>query len=146
MFAGRVHALEAAPDADTGVITTDEDATAREVERREPSVLRTTSTETAAKTNSNEAALQLLALLQREGRLIDFLQQDVTAFADADIGAAARVVHDGCRKALAAHLEIRPVRSEREGGAVTLDAVDPNAVKLVEGYDPNVLAPAEVEL
>jgi hypothetical protein len=129
----------------------------------------------AAPAPSGDAALQLLALLQREGRLIDFLQQDITAFADADIGAAARVVHDGCRKALASHLEIRPVRSEREGGPVTLDAVDPSAVKLVgnvsgaapfrgtlrhrgwrvesvrlpklvDGYDPRVLAPAEVEL
>lgn len=122
-----------------------------------------------------DAALKLLGLLQREGRLIDFLQQDVSAFPDAEIGAAARVVHDGCRKALAAHLEIRPVREEREGSGVTLETVDPNAIKLVgnvsgtapfrgtlrhrgwralslrlpeavAGFDPNVLAPAEVEL
>lgn len=122
-----------------------------------------------------ESALQLLALFQREGRLLDFLQQDVSAFADADIGAAARVVHDGCRKALSSHLEIRPVRDEREGGAVTLESIDASAVKLVgnvsgtapfrgilrhrgwrvesvrlpslvPGHDPRVLAPAEVEL
>src|SRR5258706_10952915 len=45
------------------------------------------------------SALQLLALLQREGRFVDFLEEDVTSFSDADIGAAARVVHGGCRKA-----------------------------------------------
>jgi hypothetical protein len=107
--------------------------------------------------------------------LIDFLQQDVAGFPDAAVGAAARVVHEGCRKALASHLEIKPVRGEREGGSVTIDVVDPNAVKLVgnvsgnapfrgtlrhrgwrvesvklptlvEGYDARVLAPAEVEL
>jgi hypothetical protein len=124
---------------------------------------------------SSDAALQLLGLLQREGRLIDFLQQDVAAFGDADIGAVARVVHEGCRKALASHAKILPVREEREGGPITLDQFDPSAVKLVgnvggarpfrgtlrhrgwrvetlnlprrvEGDDARVLAPAEVEL
>lgn len=130
---------------------------------------------TASEAPSSDAALQLLGLLQREGRLIDFLQQDVAAFSDADIGAAARVVHEGCRKALRSHVTILPVREEREGGAITLDHFDPNAVKLVgnvggtrpfrgtlrhrgwrvealelprraPGNDSSVLAPAEVEL
>ena len=47
------------------------------------------------------AALQLLALLQREGRFVDFLQENVAEFTDADIGAAARVVHEGCKRGLA---------------------------------------------
>src|SRR6188472_3835490 len=50
-----------------------------------------------------DGALQLLALLQREGRLVDFLQQDIASYSDADIGTAARVVHEGCRRALRAH-------------------------------------------
>lgn len=121
-------------------------------------------------------ALQLLALLQREGRLVDFLKQDVAGFSDSDIGAAARVVHEGCRKALAAHADIEPVRSEEEGEKVTLEAgFDAGRVKLtgdlrgeppyrgtlrhkgwrvkrlelpsvVEGHDPRLLYPAEVEL
>ncbi len=67
------------------------------------------------------AALLLLAILQREGRLIDFLQEDVAAFSDADVGAAARVVHEGCKRGLADYVEIEPVRSaESEGAAVTL--------------------------
>src|SRR5690606_3638673 len=45
-------------------------------------------------------ALQLLAILQREGRFVDFLQEDVSSFSDADIGAAARVVHEGCSRGL----------------------------------------------
>src|SRR5689334_25372290 len=45
------------------------------------------------------SALTLLAAFQREGRLVDFLQQEVAGFSDEDIGAAARVVHGGCRKA-----------------------------------------------
>jgi len=68
------------------------------------------------------SALQLLALLQREGRFVDFLQQDVSGFEDAQIGAAARVVHDGCRTALARHAKIVPVRSEAEGSRIELGA------------------------
>src|SRR5688500_12565958 len=49
---------------------------------------------------SPDAALQLLSLLQREGRFVDFIEEDVANYADAQIGAAARVVHEGCRKAL----------------------------------------------
>jgi hypothetical protein len=165
VFAGRVRALDT-PQADANV----GDSADRHVTPRA-----TTEPDLTDAAPSNDAALQLLALLQREGRLIDFLQQDVTAFPDADIGAAARVVHDGCKKALAAHFDIKPVRGEREGGPVTLEVVEPNAVKLVgnvsgsapfrgtlrhrgwrveslrlpklvAGYDPYVLAPAEVEL
>ena len=80
---------------------------------------------------STDAALQLLALLQREGRLVDFLEQDVASFSDADVGAAARVVHEGCRKALRAHAKLLPVRTEEEGTRVTLAAgFSPDEVKL----------------
>ena len=47
-----------------------------------------------------DAALQLLNLLQKEARFIDFIKEDITAYSDADIGAAARVVHEGCNKTL----------------------------------------------
>ena len=60
-------------------------------------------------------ALLLLELLQREGRLVDFSEQDIAKFSDADVGAAARLVHDGCRKALRAHVPVTPIRSEDEG-------------------------------
>jgi hypothetical protein len=121
-------------------------------------------------------ALQLLSLLQREGRLVDFIKQDIASFPDADIGAAARVVHDGCRRALLAHATIEPVRAEDEGARVILpDGFDPDEIKLtgevsgqppysgvlrhrgwratrlelpqlVGGYDAHILAAAEVEL
>lgn len=77
-----------------------------------------------------DGALQLLALLQREGRLVDFLQQDITTFADADVGAAARVVHEGCRRALRAHGSVATIRSESEGSSITVDSIDGDAVKL----------------
>jgi hypothetical protein len=78
----------------------------------------------------SSSALQLLALLQREGRLIDFLEEDVAAYADADIGAAARVVHEGCRKAMREHVKLEPVRPENEGARVTLSAPLDASVKL----------------
>lgn len=71
---------------------------------------------------SHTAALQLLGLLQREARFVDFVQEDTASYSDADIGAAARVVHEGCRKVLRAHFTIAPVRSEAEGSRVTLAA------------------------
>jgi hypothetical protein len=65
-------------------------------------------------------AMQILALLQREGRLIDFLEEDVSSFSDADVGAAARVVHEGCKRTLERYLTLAPVRTEEEGAAITL--------------------------
>ena len=78
-----------------------------------------------------DAALQLLALLQRDARLIDFVQEDLTGHADADIGVAARLVHEGCRKVLREHFTLVPVRAEAEGSRVVLDAgFDAAAVRL----------------
>ena len=83
-----------------------------------------------APARSNDSALQLLTLLQREGRFVDFVQQEVASFGDADIGAAARVVHEGCRRALRTHARIVSVRSEAEGEKLTLERASED-VKLV---------------
>lgn len=123
-----------------------------------------------------EAALQLLSLLQREGRFVDFLEEDVSSFSDAQIGAAARVVHDGCRKALREHLPLEPVRTEDEGSKIKIEkGFDAHKVrltgnvtgeapftgtlahrgwkvkevklpKMTEGHDATIVAPAEVEV
>jgi hypothetical protein len=80
--------------------------------------------------SASTGALQLLSLLQREGRFVDFVQQDVAGFKDVDIGAAARVVHEGCRRALHNHARVVHVRSEAEGAAVVLERASAD-VKLV---------------
>ncbi|MBK1643791.1 hypothetical protein CKO25_03775 [Thiocapsa imhoffii] len=67
-----------------------------------------------------DSALLLLGLLQREGRLMDFLQEDIQSYRDQEIGAAARVVHRGCREVINTHLSLVPVREEPEGSRVTL--------------------------
>lgn len=67
-----------------------------------------------------DAALQLLGLLQKEARFIDFIKEDIAAYSDADIGVAARVVHEGCNKAINEHFTLATVRSEQEGSKITL--------------------------
>jgi hypothetical protein len=124
----------------------------------------------------DRTALQLLAILQREGRFVDFLQEDVSSFTDADIGAAARVVHEGCKRGLRDVLRLAPVRTEAEGAKVELPVgFDASRTRvtgnvtgeppfcgtlahhgwrvetlelpaLTAGHDPSIIAPAEVEL
>lgn len=122
------------------------------------------------------AALQVLAILQRDGRLVDFLTEDVGTFSDAEVGAAARLVHDGCKKVLKQYFSVEPVRKEDEGARISVEkGFDANEIRLtgnVSGEPPykgvlahpgwrvtninlpepakdadlRVIAPAEVEL
>jgi hypothetical protein len=77
-------------------------------------------------------ALQLLGVLQREGRLVDFLEEDLTGFPDAAVGAAARTVHAGCKKALAELFgPLEPVLRQAEGAQVVVErGFDPAAIRL----------------
>jgi hypothetical protein len=123
-----------------------------------------------------DAALQLLGLLQKEARFIDFIKEDIAAYADAEIGVAARVVHEGCNKAINEHFTLEPVRMEQEGNKVTLakgfdaatvrltgniigsapftgtlvhkgwQVTDLRLPKLTQGHNPAIIAAAEVEL
>ena len=80
---------------------------------------------------SPEAAIQMLAALQRQGRLVDFLQEDISSYDDGQIGAAVRSIHTGCKAALQEHLEIRPVFQEPEGSSVAVPAgFDAKAIRL----------------
>ncbi len=122
------------------------------------------------------SGLFLLSMLQREGRLIDFLQEEVAPFSDAEVGAAARVVHEGCRKVVKQYLALEPVLKDSEGAAVNVpEGFDAQKIRLTgnvagrppfkgalkhHGWvtkdvrfpevpptlDPKILAPAEVEL
>jgi len=77
-------------------------------------------------------ATQLLALLQRDGRLVDFLMEDLTAYADAQIGAAVRDVHAGSRQAIERYVTLRPVIDDEEGRPVPLEIpIDAARVKVV---------------
>lgn len=122
------------------------------------------------------SGLFLLSMLQREGRFIDFVQEEIAPYSDGEVGAAARVVHEGCRKVVRQYLSLERVLPQSEGEGVTVPAGfdaqrirltgnvagDPpfkgtlkhhgwatTAVNLPEppkAIDPKILAPAEVEL
>ena len=81
--------------------------------------------------SAHEGALNLLAIFQREGRLLDFCEEELAGFSDAAVGAAARLVHSGVRKAIKENLELSPVRAEAEGAQITIEAgFDPRAIRL----------------
>jgi hypothetical protein len=149
---------------------------ARKSAETSPDAIRTTAASPVTNADRTTSAAMLLSLFQREGRLIDFLEQDITEFTDGDVGVAARVVHEGCRKALRQCATLTPVRAEEEGARVSVDGASlKSQVKLTgnvsgsppfqgalrhrgwkvdaltlpvptEDADPHVLAPAEVEL
>jgi hypothetical protein len=82
-----------------------------------------------------DPAVSLLALLQREGRLVDFLREDIAAYPDAQVGAAVRAIHASCRKVLDEHLALEPVRSEAEGARVLVERdFDASAIRLTETW------------
>jgi Domain of unknown function (DUF2760) len=123
-----------------------------------------------------DGALLLLGLLQREGRLVDFLRESLEQHPDAAIGAAVRDVHRGCRKVLEEHVRLEPVMPGNEDGPVVVPrGFDPTEVRLIglaageppfrgtlvhhgwraidvrlptlsDGVDRRVVAPAEVRL
>jgi len=66
--------------------------------------------------------VHFLAMLQDKGRLVDFLMDDINAYSDAQVGAAARVVHAGCKGVLQEHFRINPIRTEQEGSTVQVPA------------------------
>jgi hypothetical protein len=120
--------------------------------------------------------LRLLALLQREGRLLDFLLEDIQGAPDEQVGAGVRELHRKAQAVLKEHLVLEPVLPRSEGDNVEVPPnFDPSAIRLIgnvtgqppfrgvlqhhgwrvknytlptppEGQDPFVLAPAEVEL
>jgi hypothetical protein len=83
-------------------------------------------------TESFDRAVQILALLQRDGRLIDFLAEDIAPYPDAQLGAAVRTVHESCRKVLDDYIQLEPILSSEEDKPVTVPAgFDPASIKLV---------------
>jgi hypothetical protein len=80
----------------------------------------------------NERVVQMLALLQRDGRLIDFFTEDIAQYDDAQVGAAVRDMHESCRNTLNRYLTLKPVVPGEEGKPFTVEAgFDPGAIKLI---------------
>jgi len=73
--------------------------------------------------NTAEAEIvAFFALLQEKGRFVDFLMEDLASYEDAEIGAAARVVHEGCKQVLQEHFKIHPISVAEEGSQITVPA------------------------
>jgi hypothetical protein len=80
----------------------------------------------------DDGAVLLLSVLQREGRLVDFLMEDLGTYSDAQIGTAVRDVHANCRRALAGAFALEPILEGVEEATVSVPAgFDPTSIKLV---------------
>ena len=131
----------------------------------------------AGPTEAEQAqAIQLLGLLQKEGRLLDFLQEEIGSYDDSQVGAAVRNIHRDCARVLQEYVGIAPVLAGQEESTVTVETgFDPSRIRLIgnvtgeppfsgvlkhhgwrathiklprppDGHDRTVIAPAEVEL
>lgn len=122
------------------------------------------------------APLRMLALLQAESRLVDFLMEDIQGASDEQIGQAVREIHKKAQAALKQHAVIDQVLPGSEGDNTTVQkGFDPSAIRVVgnvtgeppfsgainhpgwrvkelklatpaEGADEFVLQPAEVQI
>jgi Domain of unknown function (DUF2760) len=120
--------------------------------------------------------LRLVALLQREGRVLDFFLEDISQATDEQVGAGVRELHRKAQTVIKDHLVLEPVLPQHEGDTVEVPAgFDPSAIQLTgnvtgnppfrgtlqhhgwrvkdyklpsppEGQDEFVIAPAEVDL
>ncbi|MGA2196313.1 MAG: DUF2760 domain-containing protein [Bryobacteraceae bacterium] len=122
-----------------------------------------------------DGALQILGILQRDSRLVDFLMEDIDGHADEQVGAAVREVHKQCRDSLARYVRLEPVIDGVEGTFAKAPSADPNVVKFIgnvpakppaggtllhkgwraakvdlpalgTGQDAAIVAPAEIEI
>ena len=86
------------------------------------------------------ASLQMLIILQRKGRLLDFLQEDLSQYDDSQIGAAVRNIHSGCKESLSEYIDLEPIFKEEEGKEVSIPkGFDSNTIQLtgnVKGEPP----------
>ncbi|MBI5845605.1 MAG: DUF2760 domain-containing protein [Deltaproteobacteria bacterium] len=126
--------------------------------------------------DTERQTLHFLGLLQREGRLMDFFSEDLSLYDDAQIGAAARAVHESCKKLVETRLKPVAVIASEEGETVSVEpGFDPSAIRLsgnvagnppfrgvlkhrgwkasryempelISQSDPRIIAPAEVEI
>ena len=147
----------------------------KQIEEQKETIKATEANVKGGKEAIPPAAYQILYLLQKEGRLIDLLNEDISGIEDEDLGGAVRPVLEGCAKLLKDRLVVEPVLKEDEGSVVTVDEADPETIKLsgtvpekgpykgelihhgwrlkecnlpelVDGWKGNVIAPAEIEI
>jgi hypothetical protein len=92
----------------------------------------------------SDGALQILGILQRDSRLIDFLMEDISAYSDEQVGAAVRNLHEQSRESLNRYLRLAPVIDAVEGTFTKLESNDPATVKLLGNVPASGKAPGGV--
>ncbi|WP_440683762.1 DUF2760 domain-containing protein [Cysteiniphilum halobium] len=70
---------------------------------------------------SADSAKQLLSILQKKGRLLDFLAQNLDHYDNEQVANVARVVHDQCKKALESYCTLTPIYHDQENHEITLE-------------------------
>jgi hypothetical protein len=120
-----------------------------------------------------DGAVQILSVLQRDARLVDFLMEDISAYSDEQVGAAVRDVQLQSRQTLERYLKLQPVIDGVEGDFTKTEGLSAASIKLVGNVPPsgkaaggvlrhkgwkaekvdlpslppgNILAPAEIEV
>ena len=78
-----------------------------------------------------DGALQILAILQRDSRLVDFLMEDIASYSDDQVGAAVRELHDQCRDSMARYVALEPVIDGVEGTPVKAPSGGPQIVRFI---------------
>jgi len=86
---------------------------------------------TPAAPRPSDGALQILSILQRDSRLIDFVMEDIAAYSDDQVGAAVRSLHDQARESLGRYIKLQPVIDGVEGTFTKPAVSDPAAVKFI---------------
>jgi hypothetical protein len=86
---------------------------------------------TTASVKTSDGALQILSIMQRDSRLLDFLMEDLTTYSDDQIGAAVRELHDQCRDSVSRYITLQPVIDGVEGTFAQAPSKDPGIVKFV---------------
>ena len=153
-----------------------EDKPAKAEVKPEPVEVKPEPVKFKAADHHRDGALALLALFQREGRLVDFMREPIDDYEDADIGAAVRDIHRGCKKVLDDYLVLEAVMPGDEDDEISVPkGFDPAEIRLIgavdgeppfkgvlrhhgwraatvrlpslsEGVDRHVISPAEVEI
>jgi len=89
----------------------------------------------------SDGAVQILSILQRDARLVDFLMEDVSAYSDEQVGAAVRDVQENARKAMLRYLQLQPVIDGVEGTYIKTDTAEAAAIKLIGNVPASGKAP-----
>ena len=155
--------------------TLPEDAMTRLGLMRRPAAKSQAATATPATPRVSDGAVQMLSILQRDSRLVDFLMEDIASYSDDQVGAAVRGLHDQARESLARYVKLEPVIDGVEGTFTKPAVSDPAAVKFVGNvpagkpsggllrhkgwragkidlpslnprHDSSIIAPAEIEI